>query len=421
MTKSARLIAVLAAAVLFAGCAGSENSSEGTQKEYNNTDSNISEQSNTEDSNSDPAAAESTTPVYSSDCELLGSIDLRQSTATLTPQGIVYGRMIESGEKRRMDYLLFDPEAGESRLLGSVEEFEYECGFARVQRDGHMYLLLSTGNVFSDEECTQRVLDLDLKAGTMSELYSALDPTVYGGLALVGDELFFMQRDGRQVTALDITKGTTRTVAEFSFDDPTLTGDIIRQLCADGGDLCLLRLSMRGEGDVKLFIDRYAPEGSLKESSDISALPRDPAMTEADALTELRMPVSGFWVGGREFYYENFSQGRCLAALGEGGSIEPLFDCYALTPDVGELALALQPEGEERLFFSHLFDPEGRVFCLEGGAVTELRPELPEGSWSLSQVSACGGQLLLLYSDSDNTHRDPETGEWPLQFRLYKH
>ena len=422
-----KYLCVLLAAALLCGCGSASNSS--TESKAEDGKSEITDSSNTEqpentDSNSKPVKLSEGVPVCTEQGAEIGFVDIRDGLATLTPQGIVYSRADTVGEAQslgadidRMDYFLFDPETGESRLLGSIGEFEYECGFSRVLNDGHLYILASTGNVYEDDQCVQKIFDIDLKACTMSEIYSGLDPTVYGGMALLGSELFFIQGSGRRVTALDLKSGSTRTAAEFSFDDGSNSGELIRQLCVDGDSLCLLRLKMSGESDVGLYIDRCSPDGSLQESLDISAISRDiQNFTDDDKRSELRMPVSGFRVSGKAFYYENFSTCRYLGEVTDSG-LAAFYDCTTLpNSDVGEFTQALQPAGSEPLFFWSL-NKEGSLLRLKDGKLTEEHLTPPEGDWALMQVSSCGDAVLALYSDFDNSHRGDD-GERPMRFVL---
>ena len=422
-----KYLCVLLAAALLCGCGSASNSRTESKTEDSKseiTDSRNTEQSENSDSTSKPVKLSEGVPVCTEQGSEIGFVDIRDGLATLTPQGIVYSRADTVGEAlslgadiERMDYFLFDPETGESRLLGSIGEFEYECGFSRVLHDGHLYVLASTGNVYEDGQCVQKIFDIDLKACTMSEIYSGLDPTVYGGMALLGGELFFIQGSGRRVTALDLKSGSTRTAVEYSFDDAGSSGELIRQLCADGGSLCLLRLKMSGESDVGLYIDRCSPDGSLQESLDISGISRDiQNFTEEDKISELRMPVSGFRVSGREFYYENFSTCRYLGEVTDSG-LTAFYDCTTLpNSDVGEFTQAFQPPGSEPLFFWSL-NKEGSLLRLKDGKLTEDYLTPPEGDWALMQVSSCGDAVLALYSDFDNSHRGDD-GERPMRFVL---
>ena len=232
---------------------------------------------------------------------------------TQTDNGFVYAQDISniSEDLRHMKYYYYDWESRSHSLLGVIENWAYEAIYDTKCINEHMYTIIATGQACE----TIYLYDFDLQNHNMkrTELHDAVAP--YCSWTYMDENLFIVvpEDDSTQIYKYNIYDQQLQEIQSYVFDSMNNTGDAIRHIDSDTDYIYLLRLSMKAESEVYLYIDIMDTEWRFLKTIDITNEVRNNMnVIEDDKNNELRQLVSHFDVYNNFIYYENFSVSRAL-------------------------------------------------------------------------------------------------------------
>ena len=239
---------------------------------------------------------------------------------TLVDNGFVYSRVNEnsSTEQCMLDYYLYDNEKQEHIKLGTVEDFVYEAGYSTIYKDEHLYILIATANITSAEGQVY-LCDIDLRKKSMSQHLLETGTAPYNSMAIIDGKIFIVTPGLKRsyICMYDIQTESIEVISSYEFDVKNNTGDTIRSIYSDDEYLYLLRLTMKGESDAKLFIDVMDKDFSLHCSRQLSQELVYVDSSPEFINTEIRQPVAFFQIRSNILYYENFSCTKSLYELND--------------------------------------------------------------------------------------------------------
>lgn len=410
-------ISALLLAVMLAGCSSANSSSEPDNKGVESVPSGTVTEKPGGDVPGDMIGEEvnETVAVFDKEGKKLGEIS-RYGLASMTDEGIFY-RAIPKGqtaESKSYEFRLFDPESGNDRLIGTVNDLDYEVGYDRTELNGCIYELLISGSLMNDDPEVQHLYKFDLKNGTAEDVHSVegiIGPyttmTEFGGRLLLRESLKNPRDDSwtDDIIEYDPESGSSRKVLSFeplgnTGDDAGLRGDTLRHITSDGEHLYILRVSFSDSG-ARLMLDTYDRSYSRLSEKDISGFIVQSGelngMVQEDFDNELRQPVSSLEIAdGRYIYYENFSMTRFFGDLSTGKLIsEDTNGSFSAAIGSGRPFWFLMGDGGVKLGD----EPRKSIFEFENGGLAEHKFEdKADGRYEIwsAFVSPKGRRMLEL-------------------------
>ncbi len=242
----------------------------------------------------------------------------------LVDDGFVYSKYAEGSTQDcyLVDYYRYCFSTKEHINLGTIKGWVYESAYDTIYANGHLYMFITTGSIFNQEDEQNYLYDIDLTENRMNGILLENAKGLYYSMTLVDERIYFVtpQMDECALCCYDIREGRISTIDVYEFDPEKNVGDTIRHICSDGDKIYLQRLKMDGENDAKVFMDVMNKDCELLYSIDLTEnLVLDTSSPEF-VNQEIRQPVSHFQVKNDILYYENFSCTRALFKFVEDGS-----------------------------------------------------------------------------------------------------
>lgn len=257
-------------------------------------------------------------PVYDAEEHLIVEIE-RYGAISQIDNGFIYSKPSANSDETNleMEYYQYDFSQNQSTKLGTIDSWVYEAHYDTIYHNNHIYMLVTTGNIYHFKETEKYLYDIDLAENSMSAALLENASAAYNSMTLAGDEIIIAvpKKGGCYINKYDIRTKSLNVIKEYYFDSSTNTGNMIRHISSDHQYLYLLRLNMATEANVKLYIDIYSFDFELINSIDITAAVSEGVTSADGANVELRQPVSHFFVNNGYVYYENFSSTRALFEL----------------------------------------------------------------------------------------------------------
>ncbi len=249
----------------------------------------------------------------------------------LTDEGLFYGKITDNEKSSYMEYYLLNLSTLESDYIGKIDDWSYTAGYDTVIYNNHIYMLVTTGDIWNNK-ADNYLYDVDCSQKKMSyvKLDSSMSP--YSSMTILNDYVYISMvgHNRNAMYRYDIKNQKLDYVKKYSFDANTNEGDVIRHITADQGKIYLLRLYMKTESYVKLFIDVCDENLSVLRTVDVTDLCSSTTVVEEDIKPELRQLVSYLTVKNGYVYYENFSISRFLFKFSDSkltDTAEKVMDC----------------------------------------------------------------------------------------------
>ena len=278
-------------------------------------------------------------------------------SGTTSPDTIAVG--LNEGEKDVVVYHLYDIQTDERYDFGSIPDQDYEAGYCRIELNGKLYTLITTGNVMDKEPDTLLLAEFDLTGHTINQYRISDNGFPYTAMAEVKGKLLILNHDQTDVLndklyLFDPESKQTEQVMQFELNGNT--GNTIRSMYSDGKYIYILRLHFEGENNVTMFLDTYDLDLKKLSEKEISAMLKESAgknLVTEDVANEMKQMVSNFMVLDEKYvYYENFSTTRFLGNIEDG-------KLFSETEGKGDMFLASSGSGDP--FF----------YCIFGGGENE--------------------------------------------------
>ena len=374
-----RFFSLLICALLCIGITGCSKESGSIETQVSNKNS-VTESTNEASENSKNESNEQSDTkekfgnmmeIVDKDGRHIGQIPFN-SGMTLTNSGIFYTTLIpgaaksdtiavglNEGEKDVVVYHLYDTKTDKSYDFGSIPDQDYEAGYCRIELNGKLYTLITTGNVMDKEPDPLLLAEFDLTGHTINQYRISDNGFPYTAMAEVNGKLLILNHDQTDVLndklyLFDTESKQTEQVMQFELNGNT--GDTIRSMYSDGKNIYILRLRFEGENDVTMFLDTYDPDLKKQSEKDISSMLRESAgnaLVPEDVANEMKQMVNNFMVLDEKYvYYENFSATRFLGNMEDG-------KLFRETEGKGDMFLASSGSGAP--FF----------YCIFGGGENE--------------------------------------------------
>lgn len=335
---------------------------------------------------------------------------------TLTDHGIFYtinrsDRSIEGTDTQNFEgnvgktvtnYYLYDPRTGENSAFGSIPDQDYEAGYVRMELDGTLYTLLTTGNAMDTIPDPLLLVAFDLTAHTIQTYPISDNGFPYTAMTAADGKLLILNHDQTdtlhdRLYQFDPTTKAVREVLQWELKNNI--GDSLRQVYCDGQHLYLLRVHFQGQADATLWLDTYDLSFRKQSERDISDLLKQSisdSLTPEDADNEIRQMVSRLLLlDGNILYYENFSTTRFVAQLDTGTLLD-------IPSGLGDRWLASSGSGEP--FFYVAFDgaAENSVFDQHGDRLDKTLFHADDPHYYLTAASSSPDGHRLFQVDYTN-------------------
>ena len=278
-------------------------------------------------------------------------------SGTTSPDTIAVG--LNEGEKDVVVYHLYDIQTDERYDFGSIPDQDYEAGYCRIELNGKLYTLITTGNVMDKEPDTLLLAEFDLTGHTINQYRISDNGFPYTAMAEVKGKLLILNHDQTDVLndklyLFDPESKQTEQVMQFELNGNT--GNTIRSMYSDGKYIYILRLHFEGENNVTMFLDTYDLDLKKLSEKEISAMLKESAgknLVTEDVANEMKQMVSNFMVLDEKYVnYENFSTTRFLGNAEDG-------KLFSETEGAGDMFLVSSGSGAP--FF----------YCIFGGGENE--------------------------------------------------
>ena len=179
-------------------------------------------------------------------------------SGTTSPDTIAVG--LNEGEKDVVVYHLYDIKTDESYDFGSIPDQDYEAGYCRIELNGKLYTLITTGNAMDNEPDPLILAEFDLTDHTISQYRISDNGFPYTAMTVVNGKLLILNHDQTDVLndklyLFDPESKQTEQVMQSELNGNT--GDTIRSMYSDGKSIYILRLHFEGDNNVAMFLDTY--------------------------------------------------------------------------------------------------------------------------------------------------------------------
>ena len=260
------------------------------------------------------ATMNETISIYDSEHHLIADIE-HYGAITQTDTGFIYSKLSADSTEENyvMDYEYYDFYTNEKKELGTIENWGYEASYDTFYSNGHVYLLVTTGNIQSPDKMMNYLYDINIEANTMTAFLLKDAASPYNSMTLAGDKIYIVAPGNERciVSCYNLEDKSISGVKEYHFNSETKSGETIRHISSDGEYIYLLRLYVKNESDAQMYMDTFdlsmSPVSSMEITDDITA--NAPTIEKNN---ELRQLVSHFDVSQNIVYYENFSITRAL-------------------------------------------------------------------------------------------------------------
>lgn len=239
------------------------------------------------------------------------------------PEGLLYSKIPEdtslsANNHYSESYYLYDWETKESKLLGTIPDWAHMTT-GPVYIDGHLYMYVITGDLYTEEHWL-KLMDFNIKDGTMTEIFSEKDGCPYNSMAAQGDRLLMgkvLTGGASYLEEYNTKTGERKILLEPEFDADAWEGDTIRSVTSDGKTISLIVVEGHGENSDQLRMDVYDLDMNFLHSVDLSHISSDN--------NELRDWVAWFVASGDIVYYESYSNNSFLGRI-ENGKAERILE-----------------------------------------------------------------------------------------------
>lgn len=339
--------------------------------------------------------------IYDIHHEVIGQIE-HYGPITQTDDSIIYAK-IPTGTANRiteMDYYRYVFSTKENIKLGTVEDWAYEANYSNCLVNNHLYMLITTGNIYDDSGRMRELYTIDLNQDKMSKLFSVKGGYPYVAMEAVENKLLMTDFTvtGCDLEEYDTETGKKKTLMHFDYDNDTHEGAVIRQLATDQNTVSLLMLeSTTNNEEVWLRLDTYDHDMNLLRSVDLSSIaPND---------NELCQLVGRFFVFNEDVYYENFSSTRFLGKI-EGDTVNPIMETDVAFVTAAEL---IKNENTSLFYRTFSYDAENAFYLLnhENGTIKKAVFHADDERYNPISFSRDTNNTLLIGMD----YQDPNTGE----------
>ncbi len=256
--------------------------------------------------------------IYDKDENVIGQIE-RYGMITMTDDSIIYAKVSDTSINERT-YYRFVIKTKENIKLGTIKNWYYESAYNNTIINNHLYMRITRSD---DKEKIITLYDIDLNNNTMSEVFSEKSDFSYNSMTMARNKLLLTRMiDGHCcLDEYNPENKEIKTIMDYGyFDDENNTGKAVRQITSDENTISALILKMETDKKVSMCIDTYDYEMNLLDSSDISILFK--CSSSMDKFSQMRMPVSHFFILNNYIYYENFSVTKFLGKIKDNNIIE---------------------------------------------------------------------------------------------------
>ncbi|WP_124100367.1 hypothetical protein [Ruminococcus sp. Marseille-P6503] len=264
----------------------------------------------------------SSTSIYNSRNEIIGEIDYSQ-LLYMTDGNIIYCKYGSNYDAySNMELYLYNIDSNTSQLLGVIEDWSFLNKNNSWAADGHLYLLVTTGDYISEDKSKQEVYDVDLNQQSVKSIYTVKNPTTYNTMTIAEDKLFISSTDKKGTFLIESydLKSMESSIMQpsFTYDEESSSGEVIRYITYDEENIYLLRVKREASGDTFVYIDKYDNNFNFISSKEFEPeldYGFDPS-DNYDLIMEQRFDVAMcFRVFGDYFYYENRGMIQCMQKL----------------------------------------------------------------------------------------------------------
>lgn len=344
-------------------------------------------------------------PVYNKAHERIGEIE-HFGFLACAQGSIIYGKFADDSveDDNVMDYYRYDVATQEHIKLGRVTGWTLQSA-QTAYVEGHLFLLVCTGNITDNESRMLKLLDVDLTRNTLSEVFSEPGGSPADTMAVAGDRLLIARNflDETRVEEYDVTSNRRTVVAQFDFDNEALLGEAIRQIAADESTVSLLMLVKETSAVAQLRVDVYDHKMNPLRSVDVTALSSDQ--------NELIQGVQHFEYTGQSLYYENYSITRFLGETGND-HITQLLE----TGPVFYMANDMTSVSRGRLFYQGYCQDDNALYFwdMDSGTIAETSFYADDTRYYITNASRDSSGTVLIQMGG----REPLSDD-KLESRLY--
>lgn len=283
--------------------------------------------------------------LYNAERQQIGELEL-YSVIAQTEDSIIYTK--GQGKSNKLDFCRYILENGESITLGTVENECYDA-MNPLYLDEHLYLFVSTGDLFG--EYTTHLMDIDLEKNSMSTISSEENGYPYSTMTAVGTRVLIAKGNHNGTSELvEYDPATQKSTTLFGYRlDENNRGEEIKGITSDEETVSLAVL--KTEDEAELRIDVYDHEMNFLRSVDLSMLGFD--------LTEKKDPIRCLVFTEESLYYENYS--RSIKFLGRiEGELIPYLNLEEEGYDLFTSVFTSVSDAKTPLFYE-MFDFDGKL------------------------------------------------------------
>ena len=261
-----------------------------------------------------PDISNETYVLYDIHHQKMGSFDYYGSMVPINGS-IVYSKISDQSTKDNliMDYYRYIISTGQNMKLGTIKEWASQSSESVCIQD-HLFLIVVTGDWIDEERRVVKLLDVDLAKNTFREVFAEKDAFPYYTMVGVEDQLWIARSvsNGNCVDAYNLKTKKFKTIARFQYDNPTNTGEMIRQISADDQTVSLMMLVKESSDSVRLRIDVYDHQMNYLRSVDATDISSEP--------NERAQGIVNFQFSNNLLFYRNFSV-TCVLGEAQNGRI----------------------------------------------------------------------------------------------------
>lgn len=339
------------------------------------------------------------------------------ASVSLTDAGVLYCRITEpdvdesgdprydttcasvSSEKGSAEFFIYNPENGQNKSIGAVEELSYETMYARTEYGGKIYTLFMRGNLLQDGN-PLKLLEISPNGG-LKEYTVCENGFPYASMTEMGGKLLIAYHEpgdngDDKVAEFDPASGRIRELARYGYMKDG-THERIRAVCHDGQLGYLLSVRYTEQGN-RMILTSFEPGFVNLRTMDITDLFKEAVrtlnLTEEDAANELIQHVAHFRINRDGIlFYQNFSCVTFAANLQENTLLISGSDLLHVSEGNGTAFLYEYMKGG---------DPESnkanRMFVSEREKLSEREFPTEDSRYYISAASSAphGERLVIL-------------------------
>ena len=284
--------------------------------------------------------------------------------------------------------------------------------YSRTVVNNKLYTLAITGDILDNIPDPQWLMEFDLESGKMEEYKLTDNGFPYSYMTAMDDKILILEHDQQDklidhIVEFDTSSKSITEIMNFELTKD-LTGETIRGMYSDFGNLYVLRIFFGGDGRLAACIDVFDKEYQKTGEFDITDILKTAmkeCLAEQDVKGELQQMVSSFKVlDNGVFYYENFSSTRIFGNMITGEVLYGLNDLFSSSKDVRSAnfyTLFDEPLSEEIEGNSIYSFNDGKLNKISGNKIPLTLNE-GQSIWSVS--SADDNILVLIYNAADKTY-----------------